>query len=221
MRVICIILFLLLPAVPTMGGGLPLEIEIQRPSTVNVIDSVLVFVEWSRDDSIFVADSSFVLEAEFSGAGEYAVVKYTAYLDPKPGRYQVFARVWMHNPYIHLWAKTYKEIREVTTNKIEFQVKVTTSVTSPISIGDHLFQNFPNPVKEGSTTIAFELQEMRRIKLVLYDILGREVLVLADGVFPSGRHYVQVSGGGLTNGVYFYVLHLGKAREVGSMVVLK
>ena len=68
-----------------------------------------------------------------------------------------------------------------------------------------LSQNYPNPFNN-ETRIKFVLSEKNRVRLAIYNILGQEIAVLADGEFPSGVHYVGWDGAGLPSGVYFYRL---------------
>ncbi len=83
-----------------------------------------------------------------------------------------------------------------------------------------LEQNFPNPFNP-STTIEFSVSARTKVDLRLFDILGREVAVLATGEFPSGTHRVQVDMGDRASGVYFYRLKAGGIAASRSMVVMR
>ena len=70
------------------------------------------------------------------------------------------------------------------------------------------FQNFPNPFR-GSTQFRFDLPERTRVRIGVYDVLGREIVNLADGELDAGRYRGAWRGldrGGrlLTAGVYFF-----------------
>ncbi len=83
-----------------------------------------------------------------------------------------------------------------------------------------LEQNYPNPFNP-STTIAAEWPVASRVKLSVYDLLGREVAVLLDGVMPAGRRTVHWDAGtGLCapcpSGVYFYRLEASPADGSGK-----
>ncbi len=71
-----------------------------------------------------------------------------------------------------------------------------------------LYNNYPNPFNP-STKIAFELPKNSHVKLVIYDIVGREVAQVADADYPAG--YTELTWNGTNNhgtivssGVYFY-----------------
>lgn len=84
-----------------------------------------------------------------------------------------------------------------------------------------LAQNFPNPFNP-STLIEFTLAANGPAKLVVYDMLGREVAILADGQFTSGvRHSVHFDGSRLTSGVYFYRLTADGKSLVHSLTLTK
>ena len=60
---------------------------------------------------------------------------------------------------------------------------------------------WPNPVA-GRATVAFGLAEGGAARVAVYDALGREVVVAADGPFGPGRHEVALRAGALPAGVY-------------------
>jgi len=64
-----------------------------------------------------------------------------------------------------------------------------------------LYQNYPNPFNS-STIIKYELPDGAFVRLVVYDILGREVKVLVNERKESGIHQVQFDPGSLSSGVY-------------------
>ena len=70
-----------------------------------------------------------------------------------------------------------------------------------------LSQNYPNPFNN-ETRIKFVLAEQAKARLVIYNVLGQEIAVLADGEFSAGVHYAAWDGNGLPSGVYFYRLML-------------
>jgi hypothetical protein len=71
-----------------------------------------------------------------------------------------------------------------------------------------LRQNIPNPFGTG-TIIGFDLPERSRVRLTVYDIVGRVVDVLVDDTVGAGFHAVAwepAEGKGLSAGVYFYIV---------------
>ncbi|MBN1893544.1 T9SS type A sorting domain-containing protein, partial [bacterium] len=88
-----------------------------------------------------------------------------------------------------------------------------------------LFQNFPNPFNP-ATTVAFQVPKSSAVILAVYDIMGREVRVLADAVFQAGRHKVQWdgldhSGSRVSSGVYFIRIRADQYTAVKKTILLR
>jgi hypothetical protein len=82
--------------------------------------------------------------------------------------------------------------------------------------------SFPNPFNPAAT-ISFELANAQHVKVTVFDLLGREVAVLADQAFPAGTSQVRFDAGEGANGsaVYFYRVAAGSEVATGKMVLLK
>jgi len=81
-----------------------------------------------------------------------------------------------------------------------------------------LEQNYPNPFNP-TTTIPFTMDAAGRIRLSVFDVLGREVRVLANGVFSRGRHLVQADLSGLSSGTYICRLK-GEYQSYSTIMIL-
>jgi hypothetical protein len=92
--------------------------------------------------------------------------------------------------------------------------------SSPAAVGLQLAQNVPNPFR-GSATISYTIPTSGHVSLALFDVLGRRVRTLADGVESAGRHDVSLSGEGLPSGVYFYRLESQGERIEKRCTLLK
>jgi hypothetical protein len=77
-------------------------------------------------------------------------------------------------------------------------------VTTSDWAGIHLGQNYPNPFN-ASTVIACDFPRAAYAKLIVFDILGRELAVLLDQVVPKGTNHITFNRS-LPSGVYFYRL---------------
>lgn len=103
-------------------------------------------------------------------------------------------------------------------------------LTSATDVSHHagatiLHQNFPNPFNP-STTIRVMLQQRQPIRLVVYDVAGRHVRMLAGGVRgPGTEQFVwdgrDERGNAVASGVYFYRLITRDIVESKRMVLLK
>ena len=83
-----------------------------------------------------------------------------------------------------------------------------------------LHQNYPNPFNP-TTTIRFSLPQDSDIRLVVFDLLGRQVQVLAEGGYTTGTYSVMLDGTNLASGVYLYQLEAGMQRLTGRMILMK
>jgi hypothetical protein len=84
-----------------------------------------------------------------------------------------------------------------------------------------LSQNYPNPFNP-TTKINFELPRNTQVSLVIYDILGREVIRLANNEFKqAGRHTVEFDARNYASGVYFYRIEAGTFVQSKKMVLIK
>ena len=96
--------------------------------------------------------------------------------------------------------------------------------TTPVAIDDvepsHLATNYPNPFRT-QTTITFEVPTMQRTTLTVYDVLGREVAVLVDGLMSAGAHRVRFDSRTLAPGVYFYQIRTDAFVETREMMVVR
>jgi hypothetical protein len=59
------------------------------------------------------------------------------------------------------------------------------------------------------------------VTLKVYDVLGREVSTLADGMFEAGSYTVPADFSNLATGVYLYRLTAGEFTEVKKLLVTK
>ncbi|MEJ2567720.1 MAG: glycosyl hydrolase family 8 [candidate division WOR-3 bacterium] len=84
----------------------------------------------------------------------------------------------------------------------------------------YLKQNYPNPF-HSTTTIEYSITEAGFVKLAMYDVSGREVKKLVEGMTPAGKHTVNVEVDGLAPGVYFYRLTASGNNVQKKMLLLK
>ncbi|MDX1547095.1 MAG: T9SS type A sorting domain-containing protein, partial [Rhodothermales bacterium] len=76
---------------------------------------------------------------------------------------------------------------------------------------------YPSPTA-GRTTIAFVLPASERVRLEVFDVLGRRRAVLAEGPFAAGRHTATWDAGTSPTGLYFYRLTAGAAVRTRSLL---
>lgn len=129
------------------------------------------------------------------------------------------------------------KIRYQNFNFDIFTVKYT---QNPINVSNNkeiinnykLFQNYPNPFNP-TTTIKYELPKSSNVKIIVYDILGKEIATLVNQYQKPGIYEIQFPGNnGVTNnqitsnqipsGIYFYSLFSdGIKIDTKKFVILK
>lgn len=90
----------------------------------------------------------------------------------------------------------------------------------PVPSSYALHQNYPNPFNP-TTRIAFDIPFASRVRLAVFDVVGREVAVLVDGWEEPGYKTVVFASNRFASGVYFYRLTAGAFVSTKKMIVTK
>ena len=80
----------------------------------------------------------------------------------------------------------------------------------------YLYQNYPNPFNP-TTTIKYGIPKNGFVKLIVYDVLGKEVAILVNDEQDAGNYQVTFDASKLTSGVYFYTISFGNFSVVKRM----
>ena len=84
----------------------------------------------------------------------------------------------------------------------------------------YLEQNYPNPFNP-VTRIKYSVPEIGYITIKVYDLMGREVATIFDGVQQAGNYTAILDGSNLTSGIYFYRMEANGFMETKKLVLLK
>lgn len=93
-------------------------------------------------------------------------------------------------------------------------------ITSYIPKSYNLLQNYPNPFNP-TTKIKFDVPKASFTKLVIYDLLGREVAELVNEELKAGTYQADWDASNFSSGVYFYKIIAGEYIETKKMVLMK
>lgn len=91
---------------------------------------------------------------------------------------------------------------------------------TPVPISYNLYQNYPNPFNP-VTKIKFALPKTSQVKLIIYDLLGREVVTLVDEKLNPGIFNIDWNALNYASGVYFYKLTANDFVETKKLVLIK
>ena len=71
------------------------------------------------------------------------------------------------------------------------------------------------------TKIRLLVKDYKFVKLIVYDVLGKEVATLVNEKLKAGVYEVRFDAGDLPSGVYFYKLETGNIKETKKMLLTK
>lgn len=97
-------------------------------------------------------------------------------------------------------------------------VSVEAQTDVPASFALH--PNYPNPFNP-TTTISFDVKTQGRVVVEVYDVQGRRLATLVDGVHAPGRYTTQVDARAWASGVYFYRMRTEHFVKTRKMVFIK
>lgn len=100
-----------------------------------------------------------------------------------------------------------------------FVTSVNTGRTPPPEAFE-LAQNYPNPFNP-ETAIRYQLSANAQTTLIVYDIIGRAVATLVNGMQSAGSYSVRFDGNGLASGVYIAKLQSGSDVRIRKMLLIK
>jgi len=83
-----------------------------------------------------------------------------------------------------------------------------------------LSQNYPNPFNP-TTIINYQIPKAGNVKLVVYDVQGKETAILVSQKQSAGSYSVDFNGNDLATGIYFYQLTAGDFTNTKKMLLIK
>jgi hypothetical protein len=186
-----------------------------------MVDEHTVQLEWTTLSEVnnygFIVHRRIVAEQAFAelpngfipGHGTTNVPQHYGYTDNTAGRGTWYYRLEQI------------DLDNTTHYTDPIRIDVLTDVKEPAPTEFSLSQNYPNPFNP-STEIEFSLETTERAALEVYNVLGRRVTTLFDGIAQAGQHYtVMFDAGELAGGMYFYRLQSGGKSDVKKLLLLK
>jgi hypothetical protein len=100
------------------------------------------------------------------------------------------------------------------------EVSVSKHTDSELPSGFTLLQNYPNPFNP-TTNIKYVVEKTSTVTLTVYDLAGKEIATLVNGVQAAGEHVVHFDASHLTSGVYVYTLRSENHTLTQKMLLVK
>ena len=88
------------------------------------------------------------------------------------------------------------------------------------TMNDIVCQNFPNPFN-AVTTFSYSLEKSSSVRLKIYDILGKEVEILIDGLLAEGKYRMKWDARDYPSGIYFYLFSDGERTIKRKLQVIR
>ena len=136
--------------------------------------------------------------------------------------------VWLPFPLITNQGVNILESR-VLPIRPTFRTPTTGGTGEPVAVDEgeelpertELLPNYPNPFNP-ATTLAYRLPQTSAVRLEVYDVLGRRVATLLDGVMQeAGSHTFTLDASSWASGLYFYTLEAANQRLTRTMMLMK
>lgn len=120
------------------------------------------------------------------------------------------------------WASGYRYILKTTNGGIPVGIL---QINGTLPVEYSLSQNYPNPFNP-QTKIKFAVPpnvkgQAPNVKLVIYDLLGREVTTLVNEELKPGTYEADWDGSNFSSGVYFYKIITEGFVETKKMILMK
>ncbi len=106
------------------------------------------------------------------------------------------------------------------TKSFDYTLIGINTISAEIPSSFNLQQNYPNPFNP-VTKIKFSLNKQSAVKLVVFDILGREVETLVNSKLTAGTYETEFNGSKLSSGIYFYRISAEDFAETRKMMLVK
>ena len=137
---------------------------------------------------------------DVNGAGNSEVKQTYSYTDSdlKPGKY-------------------YYRLKQIDFNAAHKYSKTIYSTINSALIYN-LGQNYPNPAKQ-STVINYTVPAKSNVNISLYDMQGRVIKSLVNGILEAGSYTYTLNVGNLTNGIYFYKMQTDDFSATKRLIV--
>lgn len=94
------------------------------------------------------------------------------------------------------------------------------SISSDIPTEFKLYANYPNPFNP-STSIQYDIPSNTFVKLIVYDVTGKEVETLVNENLQAGKYETTFSGLNYSSGVYFARIEAGNYKHIIKMLMIK
>jgi hypothetical protein len=198
-------------------ANIPAAPVLVSPPDSSMVPTTTPVLTWTSSGGAFFYGVQVATDAAFNNMvindSTLSLVNYTVAGGILQQGQQYFWRAYAYNPLG----------RSANSQTWRFTVQGPTGI---IGIGNGipkeyaLYQNFPNPFNP-STVIKFDIPKNSDVKLIVYDLLGREASELVNRQMNAGRYEISWNAGNLASGVYYYKLSSGSEVFTKKLILVK
>jgi hypothetical protein len=116
--------------------------------------------------------------------------------------------------------KAYKDSAESDYSNEASLVLLGIKEEKEIPIEYAISQNYPNPFNP-TTKIKFALPKTALTKIIIFDLLGREIRILVNKEVEAGYHEINIDANNLVSGIYYYRIQSGDFVHAKKMILMK
>jgi len=201
--------------------GLPITIEAEHDS---------IYLDIPQGLSAYQVQIQYRPESFFIGSSDDKEGLFLTHQEQELGVYTIMAQPGQQQLIIPIEIRGRNANISISYKGITDQGELAGQMTKIMNIDNIpdefvLYANYPNPFNP-TTKIDYGLSEEASVSLVIFDILGREVVTLVNGLQEPGYKSVDWNGKNsfgnpVSAGMYFYMIQTKGFRQVRKMVLLK
>ena len=170
--------------------------------------------------SVYFLNANIGYIVGFDGSSNTSIIKKTTnggtnWIDQTNGSNSILNSVYFVDVYTG-WTVGWGRVFKTTNGGSTFINSISTEIPTKYSLG----QNYPNPFNS-MCNVQFTMCNAGNVRLVVYDIMGREVETLVNERLKPGTYEASFDGSMLNSGVYFYRLVTGDFTETKKMLLIK
>jgi photosystem II stability/assembly factor-like uncharacterized protein len=163
----------------------------------------VIYANDAADTTVFSTDNGQTWTKAGSGLGSSSAISAFAF---SPNG-QLFAAT--------NYGRVFRSAKSTLTNSNAVRTMPSSEAAVPL-----LGRNYPNPFTT-STTLTFFVARTEFVSLRVYDLSGKEVGTMANGVFAKGSYQSSFPAGSLSNGIYLARLETEEGSWIQRLTLLR
>jgi len=201
--------------------GSPVSIETEHDS---------IYLNIPQDISAYQVQIQYTLGSFFIGDSKGDEELFFTHEEKELGVYTIMAKPGQHKLAIPIEIRGKNAGISISYKGVGTESELVGQMTRKITIENvpdefMLYANYPNPFNP-VTRIDYGLPEDNHVTMVIYDIMGREIKTLVNGIQKAGYKSIvwdgtNAFGNSVSAGMYFYMIQADDFRQVRKMILLK